>query len=779
MSARRSVLAAVCGVTMACVGPENSWFELAPDTETVLVAVVDPEAKNPLEGGVLYVSDRDVPDLAIERPPGYEVWFLEYARAANTLQLVEDQIVESYDGFDECGFRTLPPAAAYNGGSEAPGWFARVRLPELDVSQCYEGNLTLLRSDETGVPQWCCQPGTGQCDEPSGPIGPLPVTVEVDPPCIGDGRCGEAQFVPNDCNEPSDARLGVCESDLSTCPAGRWPPDLPTSDVAYVDASAAAGGDGTIDRPYQDLRSALADATKSTVALAAGRYEQTAVVQREVRIVGHCAGDTIVGHDGIGTDAFTLAVIGGWSVQLEELTLVGGATITADGLVEGRPLLVENGANVEAKRLVLEPHELLFGAVVGTCSSLTAEQLSIPTGIGGINVGRDGRVRLTESTVGATSSGGIFCNGLPFDKTGLEAHPNDRPGWIDECATIAPPEVVLDRTYVESLENIAVAAESCDIVVDRSLLTSSATIGQTLLSANGDLTIRDSVVRATTPCMGAPPSAVITDDAERAPTRTLTIERSIFEAPRASLYLYDRQGTMTHALGRTTCRGAPALIGVSSELAITDSRFLSTVEWNSGGVLFENVAIDAPTGDGLRLRRASVDVRGMNVRIDDPRATAVAVLWSTVLNAQRLRIDGSGRRGLRFASVPFPLENVLDQVAIHGMERALVVQHGSNRITNATFEGTVDPARTSTIAAIEFLEEVPDTVEPARLELAGFSIRGYGALMFEASTRIRPASLSMSRGFVDQPLPEWAFERNACAAPLLTANEVVFGERTR
>ncbi|MGZ6094027.1 MAG: hypothetical protein ACXWUG_18490 [Polyangiales bacterium] len=73
---------------------------------------------------------------------------------------------------------------------------------------------------------------------------------------------------------------------VAPCGSDRYP--TVTGDVAYVDASAAAGGDGTAEKPFTTISDALAKTTSATIAVAAGRYEEVVNFADERTVIGVC-----------------------------------------------------------------------------------------------------------------------------------------------------------------------------------------------------------------------------------------------------------------------------------------------------------------------------------------------------------------------------------------------------------------------------------------------------------------------------------------------------------
>ena len=135
--------------------------------------------------------------------------------------------------------------------------------------------------------------------------------------------------------EPGEALAqDSVDTDVPPCGANPW------GDVvaaAYVDARAAAGGDGSREAPYADLAAAI-DAGATDIALAAGDYAAALVVtQGDLRIAGACPrlvtlrgdGDAVVDARG-GTLTLSGVTISG---AKEGVVASGGAVVALDDVV--------------------------------------------------------------------------------------------------------------------------------------------------------------------------------------------------------------------------------------------------------------------------------------------------------------------------------------------------------------------------------------------------------------------------------------------------------------
>jgi len=124
---------------------------------------------------------------------------------------------------------------------------------------------------------------------------------------------GEAHF-------PAEAG---CRAVGDPCPASGFASGLPSSGVIYVDAAAAAGGDGTLARPYARLAD-VAFASLSageTIALAQGSYEGTLPLKAGVRVIGACAAETVMTGVAAAVASVVSVTSSGDPASLENLTI--------------------------------------------------------------------------------------------------------------------------------------------------------------------------------------------------------------------------------------------------------------------------------------------------------------------------------------------------------------------------------------------------------------------------------------------------------------------------
>ena len=184
-----------------------------------------------------------------------------------------------------------------------------------------------------GLPLWCpnadgssraCAP-----DEPGCPPGyePDPGNAAQCKLLMGVDWVCPPGFVAQKTVDPQSG-LPTCAPNPADCgpqsadPFG-WMPDAPGT--IYVDAAAAAGGNGTRKAPFAKIMAAVVKAkaggSGATVAVAAGSYVGTVVVDGAVHLRGRCAAMV---HLSGPIDKATFVVAGPGVVLAEGLSIDGG-----------------------------------------------------------------------------------------------------------------------------------------------------------------------------------------------------------------------------------------------------------------------------------------------------------------------------------------------------------------------------------------------------------------------------------------------------------------------
>ena len=126
-------------------------------------------------------------------------------------------------------------------------------------------------------------------------IGPCPEGWAATP--VGEAEiCEPPIAAPDPCPDGSAQRLGQteCAPLGPTCPEGDFAADLPPGTI-YVRGGGATSGSGTLDNPFRTLRSATSSVRPGTViAIAKGIYEEHIDLPDGTRLIGACAGETVL-----------------------------------------------------------------------------------------------------------------------------------------------------------------------------------------------------------------------------------------------------------------------------------------------------------------------------------------------------------------------------------------------------------------------------------------------------------------------------------------------------
>ena len=203
------------------------------------------------------------------------------------------------------------------------------------------------------------------------------------------------------------------------CPEGPFPPEpADVTGVVYVDPASLCEADcGTIEAPYQTIQAAV-DAAPDGAALllAAGTYEAGAVVDRPLRLVGLCSGQTIISslvelppESGAPVAGAALAVNGAKDVVVESLgvssegagvAVWGGASVALEGVevknVVGAGLLVAGESEASLKSCWLR------GAIAG----------EDPAALGpGLHASGGAMVSMDDSLLESNAGAGVLAEG--------------------------------------------------------------------------------------------------------------------------------------------------------------------------------------------------------------------------------------------------------------------------------------------------------------------------------------------------------------------------------
>ena len=208
------------------------------------------------------------------------------------------------------------------------------------------GPPALAALQEATPPRWCTDSDASApkaCPAPN--MGCSPGEVLHAAGCAAAGSKVAAcppGFAPDEVAKPADGVAG-CAAVAAACGKAPFGNIKPAVATYFVDPGAAAGGDGSVGKPFKTLADGLKAAAGApappTVALAAGTYTGSLDIGKSVTIRGRCAASvTIAGAAG-------LPVIGatdkGLTVTLQDLRLLGG----------GQGVLASGGAKVNLKRV--------------------------------------------------------------------------------------------------------------------------------------------------------------------------------------------------------------------------------------------------------------------------------------------------------------------------------------------------------------------------------------------------------------------------------------------
>jgi len=278
----------------------------------------------------------------------------------------------------------------------------------------------------------------------AGAVVLVPPAPPVLTPCpagfteLGDpARCAPWLSTEREECPPFEARLPGdpgCAPVGPSCPMGDWAEGLPSADVRYVRAGAAAGGDGTMASPHATILEALTGARAGTiVALAKGIYVEAVRVPLGVTLWGACPAETTVRSDDLSLVREGVITIDTTRVVLKSLSVSGNregivlredaeaalegvvvseaaqagisvfpnATLTADHVLVRDTQVVDGfggglasapGATVMLARFAAlgctQAAVSVFGSTLSLESSLLADTLPIP-GAGTFGVGLD------------------------------------------------------------------------------------------------------------------------------------------------------------------------------------------------------------------------------------------------------------------------------------------------------------------------------------------------------------------------------------------------------
>lgn len=186
------------------------------------------------------------------------------------------------------------------------------------------------------------------------------------------------------------------------CPAGDFHPDLPASNVVFVQSTAAPGGDGSLASPY----ASLADVpwrvlpAAATVAIAKGTYTGQLPLHAGTRVVGACAAETIVRPSAAAFANVVSVTTAGEPASLSGVTIRDPPYIGV--IVEGARQIVLDGVVVEGGSIGMMAR--------GAGARVTATRLVLRGAGRGLNADGGAQVELTKVAIEANSEVGVLAS---------------------------------------------------------------------------------------------------------------------------------------------------------------------------------------------------------------------------------------------------------------------------------------------------------------------------------------------------------------------------------
>ena len=315
-----------------------------------------------------------------------------------------------------------------------------------------------------------CPPGWREVP-PDGPGEPA--TCEPWPASGRVAACpiGQAHFP----GEPSCRAVG------DPCPIGEWPEGLPaTGSVLYVRAGAT-GGDGTQSLPFGTITEAIAVASPGgVIAIAKGRYAETARVNGALTLWGACAAETSIELPDMPV-AFAIIVRGGaGQVDIRNLRLMGlaGTLLVFDGDVSVHGLVSE-GARTSG--------------VVVYDGAVDIEDLLVRTpAFSGVSMQSRGRAMVRRAVIEGSMQQALHAIGATLDAADIAIErPATSPDVDEVIRAWGGGSIRLERAVIEDADSAEVAAaesgsvELRDVIVRRNEASTRTTFdGATVLGAS-------------------------------------------------------------------------------------------------------------------------------------------------------------------------------------------------------------------------------------------------------------------------------------------------------
>ncbi|MCA9523990.1 MAG: right-handed parallel beta-helix repeat-containing protein, partial [Myxococcales bacterium] len=209
--------------------------------------------------------------------------------------------------------------------------------------------------------------------------------------------------------------LAATGCDKPAAPTPETPPVVVTEpQTFYVDAAAASGGDGSLERPFLTLAEALTVADEGdTIQLAPGRYAECPVIESGVELIGSSLDSVVIDC----ADAVTGLVIRAAVVRIEGLTLRGGV-----------------------KGIVVEPDARLIARSIRVMSSI------------GVGIDVDGELQAQDLEIIGVTAGVGDDRGF-----GLRANSGSRVVWVGGR---------LSASAADGLRSVDSAVDLTDVIVE-------------------------------------------------------------------------------------------------------------------------------------------------------------------------------------------------------------------------------------------------------------------------------------------------------------------------
>ncbi len=318
-------------------------------------------------------------------------------------------------------------------------------------------------------------------------------------PPDGDGSdcdAGTARFVGGD----TCVAIGV------TCPADGWP----TGDATLYVRTGGSGGDGTRAAPLGTIGEAIARASRgTTIAIAAGTYDEPVAVPAGVTLIGACAAQTILRSSVPDTTMRRAVVTLADGASLGDLQIADSARVGV--VVNGRASLrsVEIAA-VTYAAIVVPPESVL------DADRLAVRDVAAPRdGTGQAIVMIRAEVHLARSVLQRAAATAVLLSGGTFTAASSRFSDVMPPS---DCLAAEDGQIELDQCVVERCGDAALQGNGeTTIAIARSVLRESAggielldgagaTVTTTLLERNrrfgidlrgGMLHVEDVVIRDT------------------------------------------------------------------------------------------------------------------------------------------------------------------------------------------------------------------------------------------------------------------------------------------